>query len=337
MKFFGYTLANSDHWYWFILLFTIVAGMYIFYDLKSGHSVKTSSLYNAEGSSAIQVFRHTPFVLRMGALFFMAIAFMRPQLPEDVDITRQQVSEGIDIVLAMDISGSMLAEDFRPNRLEAAKDVAIDFIKKRPFDRIGLVVYEGDAVTLCPMTTDHDFLIDRFKGAESGIIKDGTAIGMGLATAVNRLRESDAKSKVIILLSDGVNNQGNIDPKTAAEIAVEFGIRVYTIGIGKNGDAPFPMRDPFGRIQRVMMPVEIDEALMQNISEMTGGKYFRATDKQKLENIYAEIDQLEKSKVKVLEFREEPPEKFHAFAITAVVLLLSDLLFRKVFMKSLAW
>jgi len=337
MKFFGYTLANGDQWYWFIPLFVIVTGMYILYELKAKHVVKTSSFYNVYDTSASRLMRHVPFALRIAALFFMMIAILRPQLPEDVDITRQQISEGIDIVLAMDISGSMLAEDFKPNRLVVAKDVAIDFIKKRPFDRIGLVVYEGDALTLCPMTTDHRFLIERFKGAESGIIKDGTAIGMGLATAVNRLRESEAKSKVIILLSDGVNNQGNIDPTTAAEIAKEFGIRVYTIGIGKNGEAPFPMRDPFGRTQRVMMPVEIDEALMENISEMTGGKYFRATDRKKLENIYAEIDEMEKSKVKVLEFKTEPPEKFHAFAITAILLLITDLLFRKTLIKSLNW
>lgn len=337
MKFFGYTLANGDQWYWFIPVFIIVIGVYMLFQLKHMHLIKTSSFYNVHDTSASDVVRHIPFVLRLAALFFMTIALLRPQLPDDIDITRQQISEGIDIVLAMDISGSMLAEDFKPNRLVVAKDVAIDFIKKRPFDRIGLVVYEGDALTLCPMTTDHKFLIERFKNAESGIIKDGTAIGMGLATAVNRLRESEAKSKVIILLSDGVNNQGNIDPTTAAEIAKEFGIRVYTIGIGKNGDAPFPMRDPFGRTQRVMMPVEIDEQLMENISEMTGGKYFRATDREKLENIYSEIDEMEKSKVKVLEFKTEPPEKFHAFAITALILLLTDLLFRKFLVKSLVW
>ena len=264
-------------------------------------------------------FHHLQFLFKVLAFSLLVVSLARPQSTS----SKQSVSvEGIDIVLAMDISGSMLAEDFRPNRLEAAKEVAVDFIKDRPGDRIGLVVFSGESFTQCPLTSDHPVLINLFDEIKSGMIEDGTAIGDGLATAVNRLKESQAVSKVIILLTDGENNRGFIDPTSAAEIAKVFGVRVYTIGVGTIGTAPYPMPTPFG-IQYQQMEVRIDEPLMNKIAEMTNGKYFRATNKQKLEEIYNEIDKLEKSKVDVTEFRRKK-EEFIPFASTAVILLLLD-------------
>ncbi|MHC1774679.1 MAG: VWA domain-containing protein [Lentimicrobium sp.] len=264
-------------------------------------------------------FHHIQFLFKILAFSLLVVALARPQSTS----SRQSVSvEGIDIVLAMDISGSMLAEDFHPNRLEAAKEVAVDFIKDRPGDRIGLVVFSGESFTQCPLTSDHPVLINLFDEIKSGMIEDGTAIGDGLATAVNRLKESQAISKVIILLTDGENNRGFIDPTSAAEIAKVFGVRVYTIGVGTIGTAPYPMPTPFG-IQYQQMEVRIDEPLMEKIAEMTNGKYFRATNKQKLEEIYNEIDKLEKSKVDVTEFRRKK-EEFIPFALAAVILLLLD-------------
>ena len=262
---------------------------------------------------------HLLFALKVIAFALMVTALARPQSTS----SRQSVSvEGIDIVLAMDISGSMLAEDFRPNRLEAAKEVAIDFIQGRPGDRIGLVVFSGESFTQCPLTTDHAVLINLFDDIKSGMIEDGTAIGDGLATAVNRLKESTAVSKVIILLTDGENNRGFIDPLSAAEIAKVFGLRVYTIGVGSIGTAPYPVPTPFG-VQYQQMEVRIDEPLMNKIAGLTNGKYFRATNKQKLEEIYQEIDKLEKSKVDVTEFRKKK-EEFKPFLVAAFLLLLLD-------------
>lgn len=262
---------------------------------------------------------HLLFALKVIAFALMVTALARPQSTS----SRQSVSvEGIDIVLAMDISGSMLAEDFRPNRLEAAKEVAIDFIQGRPGDRIGLVVFSGESFTQCPLTTDHAVLVNLFDDIKSGMIEDGTAIGDGLATAVNRLKESTAVSKVIILLTDGENNRGFIDPLSAAEIAKVFGLRVYTIGVGTIGTAPYPVPTPFG-VQYQQMEVRIDEPLMKKIAGLTNGKYFRATNKQKLEEIYQEIDKLEKSKVDVTEFRKKK-EEFKPFLVAAFLLLLLD-------------
>ncbi len=203
--------------------------------------------------------------------------------------------------MALDISGSMLARDFKPDRLEASKDVATEFISGRPYDRIGLVVFSGESFTQCPLTTDHAVLINLMHEIQSGMIEDGTAIGMGLANAVNRIKDSEAKSKVIILLTDGVNNMGEIAPATAAGIAKTFGIRVYTIGVGTQGMAPYPVQTPFG-IQYQNMPVEIDEAILKEIAQTTGGRYFRATDNDKLVQVYHEIDKLEKSKIDVKQF-----------------------------------
>ena len=234
-------------------------------------------------------------------------------------------------MLTLDISGSMLARDFRPDRLEASKNVATEFISGRPYDRIGLVVFSGESFTQCPLTTDHAVLINLLREIQSGMIEDGTAIGMGLATAVNRIKDSQAKSKVIILLTDGVNNRGEIAPATAAGIAKTYGIRVYTIGVGTQGIAPYPVNTPFG-IQYQDMPVEIDEGILKEISATTGGKYFRATDNNKLVQVYKEIDKLEKSKIDVRQFSRKEEKYFLpallAFCLLAVEILLRNTIFR---------
>lgn len=275
--------------------------------------------------------KHVPFIIRMLVLALLVTILARPQSSSSLqDIT----TEGIDIVLAMDISGSMLAEDFKPNRIEAAKKVAIDFIDRRPTDRIGLVVFAGESFTQCPITTDHSVIKNMFDGIKSGMLEDGTAIGMGLATSVKRLKDSEAKSKVIILLTDGINNRGSVAPLTAAEIAETFGIRVYTVGIGTKGTAPYPMRNAFGMLQYQQVEVKIDEDLMQEISQMTDGKYFRATDNESLKEVYQEIDQLEKSKIDVVEYRKKK-EEFLPFGITALLLLLAELLLRNTILRTI--
>ncbi len=273
---------------------------------------------------------HGLFGLRMLAAGLLILALARPQ----TSTRKQDVTiEGIDIVLAMDISGSMLAEDFQPNRLEASKKVAGEFVGGRPNDRMGLVVFSGETFTQCPLTTDHAVLLNLFKDIKSGMIEDGTAIGDGLATAVNRLKESQAISKVIILLTDGENNMGSIDPLSAAEIAKVFGIRVYTIGVGTIGTAPYPVQTPFGtRYQN--MEVRIDEPLLKDIASMTGARYFRATDNQKLAEIYQEIDRLEKSKIDVTEFRKKN-EEFLPFALLAGLVLLLELGLRYTVLRSI--
>jgi Ca-activated chloride channel family protein len=242
-------------------------------------------------------------------------------------LSKQNVNiEGIDIMMAYDISGSMLAEDFKPNRLESARDVAINFINGRPNDRIGLVIFSGEAFTQCPLTIDHSVLKNLFLSVKSGIIEDGTALGDGLATAISRIKDSKAISKVVILLTDGVNNMGSVDPLSAADIAKLFGIRVYTIGVGTTGLAPYPFQTPFG-IQYQNVEVKIDEALLKQISKITKGNYYRATSKTKLENIFKEIDRLEKSKVDVTEFHKKS-EEFLYFVLAAAFLLLFELFLR---------
>jgi Ca-activated chloride channel homolog len=243
--------------------------------------------------------RHLPFVLRIVVIALLMVGLSRPRTTvrgEDI------YTEGIDIVLALDISSSMLAEDFRPNRIEAAKEVAGDFVDGRTNDRIGLVIFAGESFTQCPMTLDYRVLKNLLRQVRTGIVEDGTAIGMGIAQAVNRLKDSKAKSKVMILLTDGVNNRGEIDPLTAAQIAQAFGIRIYTIGVGTIGSAPFPVRTPFGtRYQNV--PVDVDEKTLQKIAEGTDGQYFRATNNRALRQIYQEIDQLEKTRIEVKAYR----------------------------------
>lgn len=273
--------------------------------------------------------RHLAFALRLMALGLIITALARPQSSSSwQDVT----TEGIDIVISLDISGSMLAEDLKPNRLEAAKNVAMNFISQRLTDRIGLVVYSGESFTQCPLTTDHSVLKNLFAQIKNGMIEDGTAIGLGLATAVSRLKESEAKSKVVILLTDGVNNRGSIPPLTAAEIAKAFGIRVYTIGVGTNGQAPYPVQTPFGK-QYQYEEVKIDEDMMKEIARLTGGRYFRATDNKKLEQIYSEIDALEKSRIDVTEFRKKSEEYF-PWLLSAVVILGLEFILRKTFLKS---
>lgn len=323
--------ANPQY-FWLLLLIPAMAGWYWF---RLRHLQAKFQVSSFEALSSISPgwrvrFRHTLFALRMAAVAFIIIALARPQR----SMSSQNISvEGIDIILANDISGSMLAEDFKPNRLEAAKEVAIQFIKGRPNDRIGLVVFSGESFTQCPLTTDHAVLINLYNEIKSGMVDDGTALGDGLATAVNRLKESKAISKVIILLTDGINNMGAIDPVSAAEIASLYGIRIYTIGVGTIGTAPYPFQTPFG-IQYQNVEVKIDEELLQKISGMTNGKYFRAVNKQKLENIYKEIDKLEKSKIDVTEFKRKK-EEFFPFLLVALILLGLEVLLRQTVFRTI--
>lgn len=308
-----YDFANPE-WFWALLLVPAL-GMVSILRPNSSPEIRFSSLnlFLKSGTDWLALLRPALFILRAAALSLIVIALARPQSQSKwQDIT----TEGIDIVISFDVSASMLAKDFEPDRLEASKRVAIDFISQRPTDRIGLVVYEGEAFTQCPLTTDHRVLKDLFREVRTGLLEGGTAIGMGLATAVNRLRESDAKSRVIILLTDGVNNQGSIPPLTAAEIAREFGIRVYTIGVGTMGKALSPVGIyPNGKYKYDYVDVEIDEQLMQDVAEMTGGQYFRATDAAKLEQIYAEIDQLEKTRIEVTQHSRKHEEYFWLAAL----------------------
>ncbi len=317
----------------FLLLLIIPAiAWYIFKSPTFSASVTFSNLQGFSKSKYTykHILRHVMFGLRMLAAALLIVALARPQSTNNwKDVT----TEGIDIMIALDISGSMIAEDFKPNRIEAAKEVASEFINSRPNDRIGLVIFSAESFTQCPLTTDHAVLLNLFRDIHSGMIADGTAIGLGLANAVNRLKDSKAKSKVIILLTDGVNNQGSIAPLTAAEIAKLYKIRVYTIGIGTIGTAPYPVQTPFGT-QYQDMPVEIDEALLQQIAQMTGGKYFRATNNQKLRDIYKEIDKLEKSKIDVKEYRKHEDE-FFIFGLVALIILLVDLLVRNTILKTI--
>jgi Ca-activated chloride channel family protein len=269
--------------------------------------------------SIIPKLRHLGIALRVLALIALIIALARPQSSLS---WQNSTTEGIDIMIASDISGSMLAEDFQPNRMEAGKNIAIDFIKNRPNDRIGLVIFSGESFTQCPLTIDHDVLINLFKDIKNGMIDDGTAIGMGLATAVNRLKESEAKSKVIILLTDGSNNAGSIPPVTAAEIARQFNVRVYTVGLGTKGFAPYPVQTPMG-VQYQRMPVDVDEGTLTKIANITGGKYFRATNNETLKNIYEQIDKLEKAKIDVTQYHKKT-EMFLPLALIALLLLLLE-------------
>lgn len=324
--------ANPELFVLFALIPLLVLA-YVLRLKRQKASIRLSSFMHLPQSTAdIKVMsRHLPFALTLLAMSFLIIALARPQSTLNwQDVT----TEGIDIVISMDISGSMLAEDLKPNRLEAAKNVAIDFINDRPNDRIGLVIFSGESFTQAPLTTDHSVLKNLFKDVTNGMIEDGTAIGMGLVTAVNRLRESDAKSKVVILLTDGFNTQGSIPPLTAAEIAREFGVRVYTIGVGTIGKAPYPFKTSFGTTAYQNVEVKIDEPTMKEIAQMTGGKYFRATNNRSLAAIYDEIDQLEKSKIEVSEYRKKK-EEFFPFAWIAAILLLLEFTLKNTVYRSI--
>jgi Ca-activated chloride channel family protein len=270
-------------------------------------------------------------LLRLLALAAGIVALARPQ---HVFKEEEVKADGIDIILSMDLSSSMLARDFEPDRLEVSKEVGVDFVSKRPYDRIGLVVFAGEAYTQCPLTTDHAIVTDFLRKLECGFLEDGTAIGMGLATAVNRLKESEGKSKVIILLTDGVNNAGYVQPMTAAKLATEFGIRIYTIGIGSAGDALAPVsRRSNGEYLFGLTPVEIDENLLQEIANMSGGRYFRAVTRQALEGIYEEIDQLEKTEIEVTTFKRYS-EAFFPFALFAIIALALELFLRNTLLRT---
>jgi Ca-activated chloride channel family protein len=276
--------------------------------------------------------RHFLFGLRMLALGILIVALARPQ---STDRWEDVTTEGIDIVVALDISPSMLARDFNPNRLEAAKDVAVQFIAGRDNDRMGLVVFSGESFTQCPLTTDHAVLMNLFKDVETGMIEDGTAIGMGLANAVNRLKDSEAESKVIILLTDGENNMGAIDPITAAELAQTFGIRVYTIGVGTRGKAEFPVGyDRFGRLVFDYMEVNIDEETLTQIASIADGEYFRATNKNALVEVYEEIDKLEKSKIDVKQHKRVNDE-YLWFVVMGIGIFVIELFLRYIFLKTI--
>ena len=267
------------------------------------------------------VLRHLPFLLRTFALVMMVLAIARPRSSEQME---KIDTEGIDIILAMDVSTSMLARDLTPDRISASKDIAIEFISQRPSDRMGIVVFAGESFTQCPLTTDRATLINLMKEVQTDLIEDGTAIGNGLATAVARMKDSDAKSRVVILLTDGVNNRGEISPQMAAEIAKTYGIRVYTIGVGKEGMAPYPVMTPWGvEVQNVK--VEIDEALLSEIAESTGGRYFRATDNTKLAEIYSEINKMEKARTTIDSFPIYK-ELFGRYALLALLALLLELM-----------
>lgn len=321
----------SPYYLWLLVLLVPMIGYYVWRTMQGGASIQISSVAGVERAPrTIRYYlRHLPFVLRAGAFALLVVALARPQ---DVEQNVRTSTQGIDIMLAVDVSGSMLARDFKPDRITAAKEVAGSFIADRYGDRIGLVAFAGEAFTQSPLTTDQSTLQTLLARIRSGLIEDGTAIGNGLATAINRLRESDAKSKVIILLTDGVNNRGEIAPMTAAEIAQAQGIRVYTIGVGTEGMAPYPAIDLFGNITFVNQKVEIDEKTLGAMAEMTGGRYFRATDKAKLKGIYDEINQLEKSKVEVTE-RITYHEQFLAWALAALGLLLLEFLFANLVLK----
>lgn len=314
------TFANPEL---LVLLIAVpLMALWYYYRLhKKESDVRYSTLspFAGTGQSMKERLRHLPFILRMIVVTLVIIALARPQTTSKGE---NVYSEGIDIILVLDISGSMLAEDFQPNRIEAAKSVAQEFITGRTNDRIGLVIFSGESFTQCPLTVDYEVLKSLIKPLKSGMIEDGTAIGLGLANGINRLRESKAKSKVIILLTDGVNNRGEIDPITAAQIAQSFGIRVYTVGVGTAGEAPYPVQTPYGTRYQ-MVPVEIDEKVLRQVAQMTDGKYFRATDNRKLRAIYREIDTLEKTRIEVRSFRRYT-ELFYSFVMAAVVLLLID-------------
>ena len=309
-------------WLLVIPAFMLVHYVYIEVSGRRPHlRVPDIKFWKAGGRSVLGVIRHLPFLLRTIALVMIIIAIARPRSSTKMD---KIDTEGIDIVLAMDVSTSMLARDFTPDRISAAKDIAIEFISQRPSDRMGIVVFAGESYTQCPLTTDRATLINLMKEIETGLIEDGTAIGNGLATAVARMQNSDAKSRVVILLTDGVNNSGEITPQTAADIAKTYGIRVYTIGVGANGTAPYPVMTPWG-VQMQNVEVEIDENLLKNIAETTGGRYFRATDNTKLSEIYSEINKMEKARTTIDSFPIYK-ELSTGFALIALACLLLEVL-----------
>ncbi|MBR6655260.1 MAG: VWA domain-containing protein [Alistipes sp.] len=317
---------------WLLVVVPLWVAYYVWRSMQGGASIVISSTDSVrKAPRTIRYYlRHLPAILRVMALVLIIVALARPQTVEHETKT---TTEGIDIVLAVDISTSMLARDFKPDRLTASKEVAAQFVANRPGDRIGLVVFAGEAFTQSPLTTDQSSLQTLLGRLRSGIINDGTAVGNGLATAINRLRESDAKSKVIILLTDGVNNSGQIAPVTAADIAKELGIKVYTIGVGRNGTAPYPIFNERGRVVDVVeAKVEIDEKMLRQIADKTGGEYFRATDKNSLESIYKQIDSMEKSSIDKFDITHIH-EEYLRYAMAALLLLLMEFVVKYIVLK----
>jgi Ca-activated chloride channel homolog len=325
------SFANKEY-LWLLLVIIPMIVWYIIRQSKHYASMQISSSEALKsGKKGIKTYlRHLLFVLRIFAIAAIIIVIARPQNNTEWDT---KVAEGIDIIMTMDVSTSMLAEDFQPNRLEAAKDVAIQFISDRPSDRIGLVIFAGESFTQCPLTTDHNVVINLMNEINCELLDDGTAIGDGMATSVNRLKNSNAISKVIILLTDGVNNKGSVAPLTGAEIAKTFGIRVYTIGVGTIGSAPYPFKTQFGT-QYQNVDVKIDEEMLQEIASLTGGKYFRATDNKKLKDIYEEIDLLEKTKIQITNY-SKPVELFEIWVIIALALLIIEALLKLTILKNI--
>ncbi len=323
--------ANIEYLFLLLLLIPYI----VWYVMKRKNNEATLQISDAHvyaytPKSYKNYILHLPFILRIIALILLIIVLARPQT---TDSWQNSEVEGIDIMLAMDVSTSMLAEDLKPNRLEAAKDVAAKFINGRPNDNIGITLFAGESFTQCPLTIDHTVLLNLIKDAKCGLIEDGTAVGMGIANAVTRLKESKAKSKVIIMLTDGTNNRGEISPLTAAEIAKTFGIRVYTIGVGTNGTAPYPY--PVGNtVQYVNLPVEIDEKMLTQIASTTDGNYYRATSNSKLKEVYEEIDKLEKTKLNVKEYSKRQ-EEYQWFALAALICVLLEVLLRNSVLKKI--
>lgn len=322
----------NPQFFWLLLGLPLALLWYIFKRKEQAASLKISSISGFPKNDLFPKLKPVLFIMRLLALAAIITAMARPQT-EEIS-TRTKTTKGIDIVMAIDVSSSMLARDLRPNRLSALKEVASDFIRKRPNDRIGLVVYAGESYTKTPITSDKSIVLNSLREITYGQLADGTAIGMGLATSVNRLKDSKAISKVIILLTDGVNNSGFIEPQTAANLAVEFGIKTYTIGLGTNGNALSPIAyNADGSFRYGMRQVEIDEPLLMEIASATGGQYFRATNNQKLEAIYDEINKLEKTEVEEFKYYNYE-EKFRPWVLMAVLLLLVEWLFRNTLFRS---
>ncbi len=330
----GIYFQNPEYFWLLAVILPIISLWYVFKKRNSQATLTISSIDSfKQGRTTLKkIFRHSLFLLRILMISSLVAILAKPQsinnLPPETEI------EGIDIVIALDISSSMLARDFVPNRLDASKQIATKFVSGRENDQIGLVVFSGESFTQCPLTSDRKQVINMLSGIKQGLIEDGTAIGMGLANAVERLTQSKAKSKVVILLTDGENNAGEIDPLTSADLASKFGIRVYTIGVGRNGMAPYPVQDPFGQIYYKNMEVRIDEGTLTKIAEKTGGKYFRATGNKELTQIYADIDKLEKSKILVKEFNLKKDEYF-IFALLSGIFMLLEIILRLSVFRSL--
>lgn len=324
----------NKHWFWLLFLLPLTILWYISKHNQQTAVLKIPSLEGFKSTSSwLPKFRHVLFVLRLLAVTLIITALARPQTVEVS--TKIKTTRGIDIVMAIDVSTSMLAKDLSPDRLEALKNVAADFIKRRPNDRIGLVLYAGESYTKTPITSDKDIVLTSLKNIKhDNNIENGTAIGLGLATAVNRLKDSKAKSKIIILLTDGVNNGGFISPLTASDIAAEYGIKTYTIGLGTNGMALSPVAySPNGGFQYKHVQVEIDEKLLKEIADATGGTFFRATDNKKLEEIYEEINKLEKTEIE--EFRYfNYEDKYRPLVIVAIILLLLEFILKITIFRS---